>query len=567
MQARATRQAARPPAARRRRPARKRARAPACRAAREPARASCPACRPCLPCLPCPACRPSLGLRQTRRARKATRRPPPARSKGNVCATSIDSRVVEAEVPTIHQSARTLHFACGQRAHARHQNETPRRPRGPPGCRSTSAMPMRLLHVFDQHLTEARARHLRRAFHQAREVVRDALLLDRLLHRGNDHVGRFGPAEVAQHHFGRQDFRTRVHVILARVLRRRAVRRFEHRDRIRQVRARRDADAADLRGERVRDVVAVQVQRRDHVVFGRAQQDLLQERVGDRILDHDLVARLRVLELHPRAAVDQLGAEFLLRERIAGVTERTFRELHDVALVDERDRLAVVVDRVLDRLAHEALGAFLRHGLDADARGLREADLLHAHLFLQELDDLLRLLGFGRPFDAGVDVFRVLAEDDHVGLLRLAHGRRHALEVLDRAQADVQVELLTQRDVQRADAAADRGRERPLDRHDVFLQHLQRLFRQPHVRAVDLRRLLAGVDLHPVNLLLAAVRLLDRRVDDLDHHRRDVEARAVALDVRDDRLIGNVEREILVDGDLVTAFRNLDVLIRHDRLQ
>lgn len=32
------------------------------------------------------------------------------------------------------------------------------------------------LHIFDQHLTEAGARHLRRALHQAREVIRDALL-------------------------------------------------------------------------------------------------------------------------------------------------------------------------------------------------------------------------------------------------------------------------------------------------------------------------------------------------------------------------------------------------------
>ena len=49
----------------------------------------------------------------------------------------------------------------------------------------------------------------------------------------------------------------------------------------------RDADAADLRGERVRDVVAVQVRRRDHVVLARAQEDLLQERVRDHVLDHD----------------------------------------------------------------------------------------------------------------------------------------------------------------------------------------------------------------------------------------------------------------------------------------
>jgi hypothetical protein len=40
----------------------------------------------------------------------------------------------------------------------------------------------------------------------------------------------------------------------------------------------------------------------------------------------------------------------------------------------------------------------------------READLLDAHLVLQELDDLQRLR-VGLPFDAGVDVLGVLAED------------------------------------------------------------------------------------------------------------------------------------------------------------
>jgi hypothetical protein len=46
-----------------------------------------------------------------------------------------------------------------------------------------------------------------------------------------------------------------------------------------------------------------------------------------------------------------------------------------------------------------------------------EADLLDAHLVLQELDELLGLVGLGFEFDAGVDVFGVLAEDHHVGLL------------------------------------------------------------------------------------------------------------------------------------------------------
>ena len=37
-----------------------------------------------------------------------------------------------------------------------------------------------------------------------------------------------------------------------------------------------------------RDVVAVEVERRDHAVLVRAQQDLLQERVGDDVLDDDV---------------------------------------------------------------------------------------------------------------------------------------------------------------------------------------------------------------------------------------------------------------------------------------
>ena len=138
---------------------------------------------------------------------------------------------------------------------------------------------------------------------------------------------------------------------------------------------------------------------------------------------------------------------------------------------------------------------------------------------------------------------RVLAEDDHVGLLGLLHRAGHALEVLDRTQADVEVEFLAQRHVQAADAAAHRRGQRALDRHDVVAHGVQRLFGQPDVGAVDARALLAGVDLHPVDLALAAVGLGHRGVDHLQHHRRDVQAGAVALDVGNDRLVGHVERD------------------------
>ena len=250
--------------------------------------------------------------------------------------------------------------------------------------------------------------------------------------------------------------------------------------------------------------------------------------------------------------------------RVAPVAEAPLGELHDVALVDQGHRRLVVVDRVLDRLADEPLGAFARDRLDADPRGRREADLLDAEVVLQDLDQALGLLALGLELDPGVDVLRVLAEDHHVGLLGLLDRRRNALEVLDRAQADVEVELLAQGDVERADAAADRRRQRPLDRHHVLAQDFERLGRQPDVGTIDPRRLLAGVDLHPLDLLLAAVGLGDRGVDHLDHHRGDVNAGAVSFDIGNDRLVRDGQRVVGVDLDLLPGFGHLDVLIHEN---
>jgi hypothetical protein len=182
------------------------------------------------------------------------------------------------------------------------------------------------------------------------------------------------------------------------------------------------------------------------------------------------------------------------------------------------------------------------------------------------VDHLPGLVALGLPLDAGIDVFRVLAEDHHVGLVRLLHRRGNALEILDRPQADIQIEFLAQRHVQRADAAADGGRERALDRDHVLARGLQRFLRQPHVRSVDPGRFLPGEDLHPVDLLLAAVGLGHGRVHHLEHHRRDVDTGAIALDVGDDRLVRHLERHVGVDGDLLALGRDLDVLVHGENV-
>ena len=57
---------------------------------------------------------------------------------------------------------------------------------------------------------------------------------------------------------------------------------------------------------------------------------------------------------------------------------------------------------------------------------LAEADLLELlrEVRLEELESLLRLFRAGLEIDAGVDVLGVLAEDDHVHLLRVLHRAR-----------------------------------------------------------------------------------------------------------------------------------------------
>ena len=128
------------------------------------------------------------------------------------------------------------------------------------------------------------------------------------------------------------------------VLRRGAVRRLEDRvaGDVVDVPARRDADAADLRGQRVAEVIAVQVQRGDHVEIFRPRQHLLERDVGDRVLDDDARAGLALGIWHHGPPSISSAPKFALRELVAPVAEGAFRELHDVPLVHERHALALL---------------------------------------------------------------------------------------------------------------------------------------------------------------------------------------------------------------------------------
>ena len=90
---------------------------------------------------------------------------------------------------------------------------------------------------------------------------------------------------MLEHHHARQNHAARIHLILIRVLRRGAMRGFEDgmAGHVIDIAARRDSDAADLRRERIAQVIAVQIWRRDDVeIFGSGQHllkgDVLQSR-------------------------------------------------------------------------------------------------------------------------------------------------------------------------------------------------------------------------------------------------------------------------------------------------
>src|SRR5690606_29073957 len=127
------------------------------------------------------------------------------------------------------------------------------------------------------------------------------------------------------------------------------------------------ARPAHLRGQRRGKIIAVQVEGGDDVELHRPQQHALRERVDQAILDDDVAARAGVADAAPRPGVYGLGTEGEARDLIAPVAERALGVLHDVALVHQRDGLAVVVDGVLDGLADQALRPLARNGLDAYA--------------------------------------------------------------------------------------------------------------------------------------------------------------------------------------------------------
>ena len=192
--------------------------------------------------------------------------------------------------------------------------------------------------------------------------------------------------------------------------------RLEHRRLGADVAAGRHAEAADHAGAEVGDDVAVEVRQHDHVVLLGARHELVAEVVDDPVLELDVRVVLR--DLARDVEVEAVGV------------------LHDVGLVGRGHLAAAVLARVVERRAHDPLGAEDGDRLDRDARVI--ADLRAVEL-RDELDQLLRLLAVVLELDPRIEVLGVLAHDHDV---RLGEARAHALVCLAGTDAGVDVVLL-----------------------------------------------------------------------------------------------------------------------------
>src|SRR5256712_2021828 len=387
------------------------------------------------------------------------------------------------------------------------------------------ATPLVILDMLDYALGESGGRALGGAGHQPREIVRDASRPARAAGPAGVRRRHVVPPELLEHHRPRENHASRVHLVLAGVLGCGAVRRLEHGVPVGYVASRREPEPAYLRGRGIREQVAVQVGCGDHGILVRPQHELCEHRVGNPIFD-DHLSRVPVSRV---CLGDGLRAEPLACDLVPPLPEPALRELHDVALVHERDRAATGAQRVLDRLRDQALGAELGHRFDADRAPGTD---LGAEPLGEEPDHRIGLGAAGAVLDSGVHVLDVLAKDHDVELLRLAPPAGHALEIAYRPDAGVQVEHLAQRHVEGADPSPNGRRKRAFDGHAVRADGLERGLGKPGPDLFE--GLLTGQHLEPIDLAFAAGHLPHRGVEYAPGGAPDVGPGAVAFDERDD---------------------------------
>ena len=292
------------------------------------------------------------------------------------------------------------------------------------------------------------------------------------------------------------------------------MRRLEDRGGLAEVRAGSDPEPADHPRAEVGEDVAVEVRQHEDVVLLRPLHELHAHVVHDPVVELDVGV--------------------LRRDLARDVQPEPVGELHDVRLVHGGDLAAAVAARVVERELEDAARA--RHGNRLD----RDTGVVVAELPAVRLDPLDQLGGLRRALlvlDPGVEVLGVLAHDDQVDVVEAA---AHAGVALARAHLRVHVELLAERHVDRAKAAADGRRDRPLQRDPGLADRVEDVGRQ-RVAAVLLHHVRAGLAHVPLELDAGRLENAPRRLcqlgpravagdeDDLVRHGRERSEAAARL--------------------------------------
>ena len=125
-------------------------------------------------------------------------------------------------------------------------------------------------------------------------------------------------------------------------------------------------------------IIPVEIHGRNHIEFGGPQLQQLKNDVRDTILDNDLACGdFAAMDRIQFFFGNHLVAKFLFREFVTPVAKGAFGELHDVTFVDQGNALTMIINRVLDGLSHQSLGAKGADRLDPKTRIFEK---LSAHL-------------------------------------------------------------------------------------------------------------------------------------------------------------------------------------------
>ena len=175
---------------------------------------------------------------------------------------------------------------------------------------------------------------------------------------------------------------------------------------------------------------------------------MLQKSIGYHVFNNNVFASFRIFNFYPRSAINEFTTKALNGQFIAPFFKCTFGIFHDVAFVYQSHIWLIMINRKLNRFAHETLCTFFRYRFDPNTATFRETNFGHAHFFFKKLNYFFAFRRICFPFNPCIDIFRIFTKDHHIGLFGMLNGTRNSFKPANRSDTDIQIQFLTQSDIQ-----------------------------------------------------------------------------------------------------------------------